>query len=194
MPAERDTAMLLERLAHRWADVPVVTVGAILSGLGSGGFALAILLFALPNCVPGPPLPGMSTVLGLPIALLSAQLALGARRPWLPVVLARRGLSGSTLAVVLTKAVPIFRTLGRVVRPRLVFLTGRLARRLAGALAVLLALTTNAFGRLVVAAATGPVRFWLPIAVATVVAGALGLAAFLMLPHFEWPQTRVLGS
>lgn len=60
--------------------------------------------------------------------------------------------------------------------------------------AVLLALATNAFGRLVVAAATGPVRFWLPIAVATVVAGALGLAAFLTLPHFEWPQTRVLGS
>ncbi len=60
--------------------------------------------------------------------------------------------------------------------------------------AVLLALTTNAFGRLVVAAATGPVRFWLPIAVATVVAGALGLAVFLMLPHFEWPQTHVLGS
>jgi hypothetical protein len=141
MPAERDTAMLLERLAHRWADAPVVTVGAILSGLGSGGFALAILLFALPNCIPGPPLPGMSTVLGLPIALLSAQLALGARRPWLPVVLARRGLPGATLALVLAKAVPIFRTLGRVVRPRLVALTGRLARRLAGTLAVLLALT-----------------------------------------------------
>lgn len=61
--------------------------------------------------------------------------------------------------------------------------------------AVLLALTTNALGRLGVAAATGPVRFWLPIAAATLVAGALGLAAFLTLPHFEWPGTpAVLGS
>lgn len=61
--------------------------------------------------------------------------------------------------------------------------------------AVLLALTTNALGRLVVAAGTGPVRFWLPIAAATMVAGALGLAAFLTLPHFEWPGTSgVLGS
>lgn len=141
MPAVRDTAMLLETLARRWADAPVVSVGTIVSGLGSGGFALAILLFALPNCIPGPPLPGMSTVLGLPIALLAAQLALGARRPWLPVAVARRGLPGAALALVLAKAAPVFRTLGRVVRPRLAALTGISARRVAGALAVLLALT-----------------------------------------------------
>lgn len=106
MPAMRDTATLLERLARRWADTPVVSLGAILSALGSGGFALAILLFALPNGIPGPPLPGMSTVLGLPIALLAAQLAFGARRPWLPDALARRGVPGSALALVLAKAAP----------------------------------------------------------------------------------------
>lgn len=61
--------------------------------------------------------------------------------------------------------------------------------------AVLLALMANALGRLVVAATTGPVRFWLPIAAATAAAAALGLAAFLMLPHFEWPGApAVLGS
>jgi hypothetical protein len=136
----RDTATLLERLARSWADTPVVTVGAILSGLGSGGFALAILLFALPNGIPGPPLPGMSTILGLPIALLAAQLAFGARRPWLPGVLARRGVPGSALALVLAKAAPLFRRLGRIIRPRLAWLTGRAARRVAGTLAMLLAL------------------------------------------------------
>lgn len=61
--------------------------------------------------------------------------------------------------------------------------------------AVLLALTTNALGRLVVAVATGPVRFSVPIAAATVLAGVLGYAAFLALPHFEWPGSPVvLGS
>lgn len=53
--------------------------------------------------------------------------------------------------------------------------------------AVLLALVANAGGRLVVAAGTGPVRFWLPIAAATVAAAALGSLAFLTLPHFAWP-------
>lgn len=48
--------------------------------------------------------------------------------------------------------------------------------------AVLLALASNAVGRLGLAAVSGPVRFWLPFAGATCAAGALGLAAFLILP------------
>ncbi|CAD5291423.1 Membrane protein [Bosea sp. 62] len=53
--------------------------------------------------------------------------------------------------------------------------------------AVLIALATNAVGRLIVAAATGPVRFWLPLAGASALAGAAGAAAFAALPHFTWP-------
>ena len=53
--------------------------------------------------------------------------------------------------------------------------------------AVLLALASNAAGRLCVAIATGPVRFWLPYASATIVAAALGYTAFAALPHFVWP-------
>ena len=61
--------------------------------------------------------------------------------------------------------------------------------------AVLLALATNAIGRLTVAAVAGPVRFWLPLAGATVVAIALGYAAFATLPHFAWPgPSAVTGS
>lgn len=61
--------------------------------------------------------------------------------------------------------------------------------------AVLLALTTNALGRLSLAIVAGPVRFWLPLAGATAVAAALGYAAFAMLPHFEWPgPPAVMGS
>ncbi|ETR79390.1 MULTISPECIES: MgtC/SapB family protein [Hyphomicrobiales] len=53
--------------------------------------------------------------------------------------------------------------------------------------AVLIALATNAAGRLLVAGATGPIRFWLPLAIATALAGAAGFAAFMVLPHFGWP-------
>jgi uncharacterized membrane protein (DUF4010 family) len=52
--------------------------------------------------------------------------------------------------------------------------------------AVLLALVANAVGRLALAVISGPIRFWLPIAAATIVAGTLGFLAFAMLPHFEW--------
>lgn len=60
--------------------------------------------------------------------------------------------------------------------------------------AVLIALATNAAGRLLVAGATGPIRFWLPLAIASVLAGAAGFAAFMALPHFGWPAaTPVVG-
>lgn len=52
--------------------------------------------------------------------------------------------------------------------------------------AVLLALVANAIGRLALAALTGTIRFWLPIAAATIVSGTLGFLAFATLPHFEW--------
>lgn len=49
--------------------------------------------------------------------------------------------------------------------------------------AVLLALASNAVGRLSLATTTGPVGFWLPYAGATLVAAALGYAAFVTVPH-----------
>jgi uncharacterized membrane protein (DUF4010 family) len=48
--------------------------------------------------------------------------------------------------------------------------------------AVLAAMAVNALLRLALAMMAGPVRFWFPVAVATVVAGGLGAAAFLFLP------------
>jgi uncharacterized membrane protein (DUF4010 family) len=50
--------------------------------------------------------------------------------------------------------------------------------------AVLLALASNAVGRLSLAIVTGPVGFWLPYAGATIAAAALGYAAFVTVPHF----------
>lgn len=53
--------------------------------------------------------------------------------------------------------------------------------------AVLLALATNALGRLLAAIVTGPVRFWFPLAGATVAAIAVGYAALIFVPHLPLP-------
>ncbi|ETA71252.1 MULTISPECIES: MgtC/SapB family protein [Mesorhizobium] len=47
--------------------------------------------------------------------------------------------------------------------------------------AVLAALAANAIGRLSLAAFAGPVRFWLPLAVTTLVAATMGICALLLL-------------
>jgi uncharacterized membrane protein (DUF4010 family) len=54
---------------------------------------------------------------------------------------------------------------------------------MAGA-AVLAAIAVNAMLRLALAIVAGPARFWLALAVATMVAGGLGASAFLFLPRF----------
>ncbi|WP_187969212.1 MgtC/SapB family protein [Aquibium microcysteis] len=53
--------------------------------------------------------------------------------------------------------------------------------------AVLLALVANAVGRLFLAAVSGPVRFLLPLAAATVVAALAGAAVHLLLPPIPLP-------
>jgi uncharacterized membrane protein (DUF4010 family) len=50
--------------------------------------------------------------------------------------------------------------------------------------AVLAAVTVNALLRLALAIVAGPSGFWLPLAVAHVVAGGVGVSAFLFLPRF----------
>jgi uncharacterized membrane protein (DUF4010 family) len=50
--------------------------------------------------------------------------------------------------------------------------------------AVLAAIAVNALLRLALAVVAGPVRFWLPLAAATMVAGGLGASAYLFLPRF----------
>jgi uncharacterized membrane protein (DUF4010 family) len=61
-------------------------------------------------------------------------------------------------------------------------LVGTSASAVAAGEAILAAIATNALLRLGLAIAAGPIRFWLPLAVATAFAGSLGAAAFLFLP------------
>lgn len=50
--------------------------------------------------------------------------------------------------------------------------------------AVLAAIAVNAFLRLALAIVAGPVRFWFPLAVVTLLAGCFGASVFLLLPRF----------
>ncbi len=93
--------------------------------------------------------------------------------------------SGHTTGMVATSAVSGIFDVDVAVLSALRLL-GSSAEKEAVGHAVLVALATNAAGRLVVAAATGPIRFWLPVAVASIAAGTTGLAAFTALPHFVW--------
>lgn len=97
-----------------------------------------MILFALPNCLPG--IPGTSAVTGLPLVFLTLQMALN-RPPWLPGFIARRTVSRQGLVQVLARAAPWLLRVERLIHPRLAILTSDTAERLLGLLGMALAAT-----------------------------------------------------
>ncbi len=101
-------------------------------------FGLLMLVLALPNVLPVT-LPGVSTLLGVPLMLLAAQLIAGYRKPWLPNWIGGRSFSRRDFLRFLRHALPWLQRLEAMLRPRLAALTSRRAERfLVGGLALVL--------------------------------------------------------
>jgi hypothetical protein len=140
-PAEPTSEVLL-RLIDRSAE-PRIELGEIVRGLGDRTYGFLIFLFALPNGVPGPSIPGLSTITGVPLILVALQMALGYPRPWLPGWLARRSLPRSGLRLVLVKAGTALAWIERRIRPRLIGPGMPLLDRLIGAYIVLVGMVLS---------------------------------------------------
>jgi hypothetical protein len=126
----------LSRLARDEGQARV-RVGDIVAAAGEGGLAAAILFFALPNALPSPP--GMSSVLGAPLLLFTAQQLLG-RPAWVPQWLAGLSISRMHLEAAMARLEGLAAWRHGVSRPRLHAFAGPLAMRLAGGLGCVLAL------------------------------------------------------
>jgi len=124
----------LDRLACDKARTRV-HVGEIVSTAGEGGLAAAILLFALPNALPS--LPGVSTVLGAPLLLFTAEMFLG-RCVWVPQWLAGLSVARVHLLVMVRRMYRLLAWSQGVSHPRLHAFAGPLAMRLAGGLGCVL--------------------------------------------------------
>ena len=119
-----------------------IAFGDLVDAFGQRAYGPLIVVFAAPNMLPVA-LPGISAILGAPLILLTAQLMLGRRRPWLPGVLRRRSLGRASFEGLVARIMPRLRRLERMVSPRLPVVTGMLGKRVVGALGLLLALTVT---------------------------------------------------
>lgn len=106
------------------------TVDDLVRALKDRAFGLVMLLFALPNCIPGPPFLG--SVLGLPLLFFGVQLAIGRRFPWLPSFIRRYAIDRETLLAIVARGRPVLERIERVCRPRLQVVTGPRSERLLG--------------------------------------------------------------
>lgn len=117
------TRKLSEELQLIMADGEV-TLREVIVVLQGRAYNLLMLLLALPFLLPIP-LPGLSTALGLVIAIIAARLTLG-QKPWLPARLLDKKLPKKFFPTILGGARRFLRLLEVMLRPRLLWLTSPL--------------------------------------------------------------------
>jgi hypothetical protein len=108
-------------LILREFDVETVTLREVVGVLHGRGYVLLVMLLALPFCTPVP-LPGLSTPLGLVIALIGVRLSLG-EKPWLPARLLDTRLPPTAFRKVFAVTRKLVLTFERLLRPRLLWVT-----------------------------------------------------------------------
>ena len=111
-----DIKSLLQRLAEK-----PLSLGDILAETSERGFSLVIALLVLPFLFPIPP--GLTGVPGTACLILSIQMALGRRSPWLPKKIADFKFPRWFAQQLLQNLRRVTRVLEKIVRPRFSKLT-----------------------------------------------------------------------
>ncbi|HEY1795898.1 MAG TPA: exopolysaccharide biosynthesis protein [Stellaceae bacterium] len=132
------TSALLRALAD--AAPERVSLGAIGDALGTRRPGIAVLCLALPNCIPGPYVPGLSTVLALPMIWIGAQLALRTGVAQMPRFFHRITFSRERFVRFVDRVAPWMIRMEQRVGPRPSALTTPLARRCLGLVLILYAI------------------------------------------------------
>ncbi len=132
----RASELLEEFLKHEHGER--IALEDVVRILGDRAFGALILLLAIPNVLP---VPGLSTVTGLPIAFAAAQMVVGRPHPWLPRRLAAVSMEREGFLRVLRRAHPRMEWIERrLLRERLPALISPAAERLIGLAMMVLAL------------------------------------------------------
>lgn len=135
-PSSEATSALLVRAVQ--GETEKVTVGEIIDALDARSFGLAVLLFALPSVVPMPP--GVPTVVGIILMIVSIQMVLGREDLYLPGILSKRSFDRKSLVGAFTGLAPKLAVIERVMKPRLLFMTGRVGSIFIGIIVLVMAL------------------------------------------------------
>lgn len=111
-----------------------IAVGEIVDTIGNRAFGALIFAFSAPIALPIP-VPGLSLILGIPLLLLTWQLMIGRRQPWLPAAILRRSFDRRDFARIVGGIVPWLERFERVIGPRYRWVTEHISERIIGSLA-----------------------------------------------------------
>lgn len=115
-----------------------VTVREIIDALDARSFGMAVLLFSLPSVVPMPP--GVPTVVGIVLLIIGIQMVIGHEDLWLPGILSRRAFDRQSLVKAFEGLAPKLGVIEHVMKPRLLFVTGRVGSVFIGVIVLIMAI------------------------------------------------------
>lgn len=115
-----------------------VSVAQILDALDTRSFGLAVLLFSLPSVVPMPP--GVPTVVGIILLIVALQMVIGREDLWLPGILSKREFDRPSLVKAFEGLAPKLAVIERVMKPRLLLMTGRVGSVFIGVIVLIMAI------------------------------------------------------
>lgn len=137
--------MTIRKLSEVLADLKLslsgesITMDTLLDGLHERGFGVVLLVFALPLSIPIPKPPGISTLFGIPLLVLTIQQALGRRTFWMPHFIRHRTVQKENLDKLLDHTIPAVQKIETLIRPRLEWVTHGRFSRLIGILGAIMA-------------------------------------------------------
>lgn len=127
-PIPERTSEALRELAH--GDEERVTFREILLRLRHRALGFALLIFALPCCLPMPP--GIPTVCGVAIVIIALNLITARQRLWLPKAIAGKSIARADLQRLADRVAPYLERLERICKPRLPIVTDTVGKILIG--------------------------------------------------------------
>ena len=96
-------------------------IAELMEDFHENGILLAIIFFALPVAIPLPYPPGFTTIMGVPLMILSIQMLMGGKKVKLPNKVNEYKIKNSTLKTISDKIVPMIESVEKYVKPRYAF-------------------------------------------------------------------------
>lgn len=116
-------------------DDPVLPMDELVSTFGERGFGAVLLILGLLSATIGV-IPGVTTLLGVPILIIGVQLLFRRDELWLPKWILRRDLPRPAFAEAAAKAKPRLEKVERLSRPRLGFMNSDVSESLIGLMCI----------------------------------------------------------
>lgn len=113
-------------------------VEELIGAFGDRAFGGVMFVLALISALPLPP--GSTTITGVPLVLMAAQLAWGRETLWLPSRIRRATVSRRNFGKGVNRFMPVLRFAERLTRPRLPLLVGQRGQQVIGVGALVLAI------------------------------------------------------